>query len=180
MIQLIGTTVSIIISLFVVCIYFRFMKRAFDTFAKEDAFPFRSFAPIVSIMTIQVWSIVLAFFLGSPIFQFKLNNFTQQLMFISVITITIGVMRLVNIIYPRAVNHDVVVWSCVAVGILLFILINIPGFILETLSEIISLDKQQFQLVSLMVFIGTFLITIIVEVIGMLYKKIDTMDGSRS
>lgn len=181
MIQFIGTVFSIILSIFIVCIYFRFMKRAFDTFTTKDEFlPYHHFDRIISIMTIQVWAIVLAFFLGPPILQFPINDYTEQLILISVVIIMIAVMRLINIVYPRAVNYDIVVWSCAAVGILAFTLFTIPDFISNALSKIISLNQQQFQVVSLMVCIGTFLISISVELIGKLYKRIDYIDNSRS
>lgn len=180
MIQVLQTIVAIIISIFAVCIYFRVFKRAFDAFAHKDPFPYDPFASIGNFMTIQVGAIVFALFLGSPIIQFTLKSFTNQLIFISVIIITIGVLRLINIIKHDYINHDIVVWSCVAIGVLSFAIITIPDFIDVALSEIILIDQPQFQRVSLMLFIGTFLISIFVEGIGWLYKKISVKYGRRS
>ena len=174
---IVETIIEVIISINVACIYYRVLKRAFDAYAQKVPFPYNPLTSISHFMAIQIVGIVMALFLGSPVFQFTLDSFTDQLVFISIIIITIGMMRVINIIHNGSDNNEIVVWSSVAIGVLSFTMFNVPDFINNTLSKIIILEQQQLQQLSSMIFIGTFLISICVETIGWVYKKMSIKYG---
>jgi hypothetical protein len=182
MIQFIQAILRMIPSFFVVCIFFIAMREPFKAFISPKPFPSDSSpgtnkrTPLewtLQLMAFQVVVLFLALFIGSPALSFSISTFSDQLLFVSIIFIIFGIFRLFNIVYPEAKSQNMIYWCCIAVGIISYAIISIPNFMDNTLSKITSLDDQQLQIMSSLVFFGTFFITIIVELIGALYKYLD-------
>jgi hypothetical protein len=182
MIQFIQAILRIIPSFFVICIFVIAMREPFKAYMSPKPFPSDSspgakgstpFEWTLQLMAFQVVVLFLALFIGNPALSFSLSTFANQILFVSIIFITFGIFRLLNIVFPDGKNHNIIYWCCIAVGILSYAIISIPDFMENTLSKITTLDNQQLQIMSQLVFFGTFFITIIVESIGALYKYLD-------
>ncbi|GEM_PF-3660109 len=171
--------VGIIIALFSVPIFFRTFKRPFDCFVRNEVRGSKvdTFACLIQVNLLGVF---LSYFIGNPIVAWIPGDYGQQIAFILIILIIIGTLRLININYRFYESHDIVIWSCCGIAIIIFNVVVVPGYLQSALEKISTLENQQFQLMTLTSFFGSGFAVLFVELYGQLIKKLEIRPNSNT
>ncbi len=127
---------------------------------------------VISLMVLNVWGCIFAFFFGNPIISISIKGNSDFFVFLAVVMLIIGSMRVINITAKELISTDVLIWLNAASGVFFFLLITDPAFITSPIETLLQSSKATISSIVLMLSFVSLVISLLIEFCGNLILKI--------